>query len=94
MRQRTLEELDCPVTEVHVIPHMWLLKTTSGKIARTPNLERYRAEFRSAPALAQHGEAARASLLSTALASFVVALALYLYFALQVNASWGVYAKF
>src|SRR5262249_5472854 len=45
IRMSVIEELDCAISEVHAVPHMWLLKTTSGKIARAPNLERFRQEF-------------------------------------------------
>ena len=88
-RQRIFDDLDCPVSEVHVVPHMWLLKTTSGKIARRPNLERYRQELAGKqPIPASTG-------LPRMLAwTFIVALAIYLILALQPNASWGVYAGF
>ena len=39
------ERLDCVVEELRLLPHMWLLKTSSGKIARRPNLERYQREL-------------------------------------------------
>ncbi len=103
-RQRIFEELDCPVSEVHVVPHRWLVKTTSGKIARRPNLDRYReelagksaAEPASAPATdaAAETQAAAAGPLTLVAVTFVLALAFYLILALQPNASWGVYAGF
>jgi acyl-CoA synthetase (AMP-forming)/AMP-acid ligase II len=34
-------ELDCVIDDLRLLPHMWLLKTSSGKIARAPNLVRY-----------------------------------------------------
>jgi acyl-CoA synthetase (AMP-forming)/AMP-acid ligase II len=34
-------ELDCVIDDLRLVPHMWLLKTSSGKIARAPNLQRY-----------------------------------------------------
>jgi acyl-CoA synthetase (AMP-forming)/AMP-acid ligase II len=39
------ERMDCAIDDLRLVPHMWLLKTSSGKIARRPNLERYRAEL-------------------------------------------------
>ena len=102
-RQRIFEELDCPVSEVHVVPHRWLVKTTSGKIARRPNLDRYRAELagKSAAELAAEpsakpaaGTQAAAGPLTLVAVTFVLALAFYLILALQPNASWGVYAGF
>ena len=36
-----LEESDCVIDDSRLLPHMWLLKTSSGKIARMPNLKRY-----------------------------------------------------
>ncbi|WP_164516434.1 AMP-binding protein [Minwuia thermotolerans] len=35
---------------VHIVPPRWLRKSTSGKLARSANLERYRAEFAPKPA--------------------------------------------
>jgi acyl-CoA synthetase (AMP-forming)/AMP-acid ligase II len=42
-RVRTLlaGELDCVIDDLRLLPHMWLLKTSSGKVARAPNLQRY-----------------------------------------------------
>jgi acyl-CoA synthetase (AMP-forming)/AMP-acid ligase II len=39
-------ELDCVIDDLRLLPHMWLLKTSSGKIARMPNLKRYLEVFR------------------------------------------------
>ena len=41
LRQSLTSRLDCIVSDLRLLPHMWLLKTSSGKIARQPNLERY-----------------------------------------------------
>lgn len=35
------ERMDCVIDDLRLVPHMWLLKTSSGKIARHPNLQRY-----------------------------------------------------
>jgi acyl-CoA synthetase (AMP-forming)/AMP-acid ligase II len=35
------EQMDCAIDDLRLLPHMWLLKTSSGKIARRPNLQRY-----------------------------------------------------
>lgn len=34
-------QMDCTIDDLRLLPHMWLLKTSSGKIARRPNLQRY-----------------------------------------------------
>lgn len=41
LRRSLTSQLDCVVSDLRLLPHMWLLKTSSGKIARRPNLERY-----------------------------------------------------
>ena len=41
VRKRMSEHLDCGIDDLRLLPHMWLLKTSSGKIARAPNLKRY-----------------------------------------------------
>ena len=38
--------LECVVDELHLVPHMWLLKSSSGKIARNANREKYLAKIR------------------------------------------------
>jgi acyl-CoA synthetase (AMP-forming)/AMP-acid ligase II len=93
VRERVLETLDCPLSELHVVPHMWLLKTTSGKIARSPNLERFRQEM-SETAEARTDEPGGFPLLSTLGWGFLLAAALYTIFLFQPNLSWGVYAGF
>jgi acyl-CoA synthetase (AMP-forming)/AMP-acid ligase II len=49
VRAAVAERMDCAIDDLRLLPHMWLLKTSSGKIARRPNLERYRAELCAAP---------------------------------------------
>jgi acyl-CoA synthetase (AMP-forming)/AMP-acid ligase II len=41
VRSELASELDCVIDDLRLVPHMWLLKTSSGKIARAPNLRRY-----------------------------------------------------
>ncbi len=41
VRSTLAGELDCVIDDLRLLPHMWLLKTSSGKIARAPNLKRY-----------------------------------------------------
>lgn len=41
VRSTLAGELDCVIDDLRLLPHMWLLKTSSGKIARMPNLKRY-----------------------------------------------------
>jgi fatty-acyl-CoA synthase len=48
IRARVSERLDCVIDDLRLLPHMWLLKTSSGKIARRPNLQRYLEELRHA----------------------------------------------
>ena len=96
VRRRVFEELDCPVSEVHVVPHMWLQKTTLGKIARRPNLERLRdLQARGAGAAARSTpSAARAGLLEVVAWGALTAVAIVVIAALQANFSWGLYTGF
>jgi hypothetical protein len=41
IRAAVSERMDCAIDDLRVLPHMWLLKTSSGKIARRPNLQKY-----------------------------------------------------
>jgi acyl-CoA synthetase (AMP-forming)/AMP-acid ligase II len=51
IRRAVAQDLDCAIDDLRLVPHMWLLKTSSGKIARAPNLHRYLQELRpGAPA--------------------------------------------
>lgn len=104
VRREVLEQLDCPVTDVGVVPHMWLLKTSSGKIARQPNLDKYRREHGDAAAKRARAHPAHsdtipapASLATTAGWALLSALLLYLYvliFVLGDSKSWNIYAGF
>lgn len=38
--------LECMANDIQLVPHMWLLKSSSGKIARSANRERYLAELK------------------------------------------------
>jgi fatty-acyl-CoA synthase len=89
VRRRVLEELDCPVSEVHVVPHMWLQKTTSGKIARRPNLDRYRELLATRARTAD-----RASPLEAAGWGALLAVAIVVILALEASFSWGLYSRF
>ena len=50
LRTSLAERLDCVMSDLRLVPHMWLLKTSSGKIARRPNLERYLKQLRAGEA--------------------------------------------
>ena len=41
------EQLECVANEIMLLPHMWLMKSSSGKISRPGNREKYLAELRS-----------------------------------------------
>jgi acyl-CoA synthetase (AMP-forming)/AMP-acid ligase II len=41
IRAAVSERMDCVIDDLRVLSHMWLLKTSSGKIARRPNLQKY-----------------------------------------------------
>lgn len=98
VRKAVFDELDCPLADIRIVPHMWLLKTSSGKIARQPNLEKYLAEFPSQRA------AADTSVISSKLDwgpmigwSLVLSLAIYaavLMHSLGTNQSWNIYMGF
>jgi len=105
IRQRVFDELDCPVADVKVVPHMWLLKTSSGKIARQPNLDRYKQELLT-PKVTSSPKSLRSSekilsrfpvLLQQFVWSLAIALAIY-FFLLTIligaNKSWNLYAGF
>ena len=49
VRATLSEHLDCVIDDLRLLPHMWLLKTSSGKIARAPNLQRYLRELGPRP---------------------------------------------
>ena len=49
-KARKTGAVDCVIDDLRLLPHMWLLKTSSGKIARAPNLKRFLEVFgKSAP---------------------------------------------
>lgn len=52
VRARLSEDLDCVIDDLRLLPHMWLLKTSSGKIARQPNLQRYLSDLKEPELLA------------------------------------------
>ena len=100
VRELAFSRLDCPVATVQVVPHMSLLKTSSGKISRQANRERYLAGLeaaRSAVRSAGAGTRRRAGLAEMLLWSFAAAAALYLgvlIVVLGTNESWNIYAGF
>ncbi|MBV9079692.1 MAG: AMP-binding protein [Elusimicrobia bacterium] len=42
------DQMECVVNQVVLLPHMWLIKSTSGKISRSGNRERYINELKGA----------------------------------------------
>ena len=50
VRAAVSAHLDCAIDELRLLPHMSLLKTSSGKIARAPNLARFIGTGGTAPA--------------------------------------------
>ena len=101
IRRRIYEELDCPVSDVVVMPHMWLHKTSSGKIARGQNLARYR-EWRSeqqtqvCPA-PRSGDGRKAGVGEVVAWGLGLAFAAYAYLLLYMvgsNSGWNIYAGF
>jgi acyl-CoA synthetase (AMP-forming)/AMP-acid ligase II len=91
VRQRVLEELDCAVGDVRVVPHMWLQKTSSGKIARHPNLERYQQQW-GMPF--KQPNAQRAWWVEGAFWAVALATAIYLLLLLRPSRSWAIYSGF
>lgn len=92
IRNRIFEELDCSVSEVHLVHRGWLEKTTSGKIARQANLSRYRELERQ-----KHAES-RAAIpadwrYSIAL-GVMLGISIFAFLLFQGSLSWGVYAEF
>jgi acyl-CoA synthetase (AMP-forming)/AMP-acid ligase II len=45
LRRRIVQDLDVTLTDVRLVDKRWLLKTSSGKIARPANREKYLQEF-------------------------------------------------
>jgi fatty-acyl-CoA synthase len=104
IREAVFEQLDCPIAAVQVMAPGSLLKTSSGKIARQPNLDRYLRELAPVLQAVPKEEAAprtatprRAGTIEVAGWSLAIALAIYLYaliFLLGENESWNIYAGF
>lgn len=98
IRKTVFDELDCPISDVRLLPHMWLLKTSSGKIARQPNLEKYRKEFFAGKGrMVAHSGRHPVHWLSLAGWSMLLSVTFYavvLLLAQGVNKSWNVYMGF
>ncbi len=47
IRKRIAQSLDCTPSDVRVVPSRWLVKSTSGKLARSDNRAKYLATFAS-----------------------------------------------
>jgi hypothetical protein len=45
IRQRISQVLDCTPADVRVVPERWLVKSTSGKLARADNRAKYLSSF-------------------------------------------------
>jgi acyl-CoA synthetase (AMP-forming)/AMP-acid ligase II len=96
IRKAVFDELDCPLSDVQVVPHMWLLKTSSGKIARQPNLQKYEHELAAETPEAKPA-ASRAGFAQVAAWAFVLSLTAYAAIVLATqgaNQSWNVYMGF
>jgi acyl-CoA synthetase (AMP-forming)/AMP-acid ligase II len=96
IRNAVFDELDCPVSDVRLVPHMWLLKTSSGKIARQPNLQKYEREL-AAEKPEVKPAASRAGFAQVAAWAFVLSLTTYAAIVLATqgtNQSWNVYMGF
>ena len=98
IRKAVFDELDCPISDVRLVPHMWLLKTSSGKIARQPNLEKYREEFlietRGVATTSPHRSVRWPLLVGWSLLLSVTIYCLVLILAQGANQSWNVYMRF
>jgi acyl-CoA synthetase (AMP-forming)/AMP-acid ligase II len=46
LRQRIVQEIDITLSDVRLVHKRWLIKTSSGKISRTLNRDKYLQEFR------------------------------------------------
>ena len=85
VQRAALERLDCAVSRVELVPRGWIIKTSSGKVARKANVEKYLAEKRalsgptSQPLPASQGEEPLALLaLKIVIAVAIVFLAIVL----------------
>ena len=45
IRKRIAQDFDCTPTDVRVVPSRWLIKSTSGKLARAANRDKYLEKF-------------------------------------------------
>jgi acyl-CoA synthetase (AMP-forming)/AMP-acid ligase II len=99
IRKTVFDELDCPLADVRIVPHMWLLKTSSGKIARQPNLDKYQQLIASqgrSPVAVRDGLQPINWALMLAW-SLVLGITIYLVPLLVgfgVNESWNIYMRF
>jgi acyl-CoA synthetase (AMP-forming)/AMP-acid ligase II len=96
IRKAVFDELDCPLSDVRLVPHMWLLKTSSGKIARQPNLLKYERELATGKPEVQP-PATRANFAQIAAWAFLLSVTAYSAILLAkqgANQSWNVYMGF
>jgi acyl-CoA synthetase (AMP-forming)/AMP-acid ligase II len=96
IRKAVFDELDCPLSDVRLVPHMWLLKTSSGKIARRPNLQKYEHELAAQKPEVQPA-VSRTGFAQVAAWAFVLSLTAYaaiILATLGINKSWNVYLRF
>ena len=95
IRTAVFEELYCTISDVVIVPHLWLLKTSSGKIARRPNINKYYENLKR-PRISFKIEKLREKMLLV-FWSFTISLIIFLYllfFVLSVNDSWNIYVGF
>lgn len=100
IRKAAIEQLDCTIADIRLVPQMWLMKTSSGKIARQLNLDKYVKEFLGnvgsvykelpAPALSTNW----GSLLAWCLLFSIVLYLVILVQSMGTNTSWNVYMRF
>jgi acyl-CoA synthetase (AMP-forming)/AMP-acid ligase II len=90
VQRAALERLDCAVARVELVPRGWILKTSSGKVARRANLEKYLAERAARPAAA----ASQPSLALLALQVLVAVAVLALAVVLRPNQALVLYQGF
>jgi acyl-CoA synthetase (AMP-forming)/AMP-acid ligase II len=100
IRKAVFDELDCPLADIRLLPHTWLLKTSSGKIARLPNLTKYQAEFiQLKPALESIARGVDSTVCWQSLIFWSLVLSVTMYLAILISAkganqSWNVYMRF
>lgn len=96
IRKAVFDELDLALSDVRLVPHMWLLKTSSGKVARQPNLQKYERELAVKVTDVRPIES-RSGFAQVAAWAFVLGLTTYAAIILAVqgtNQSWNVYMGF